>query len=963
MKLPVVDQSLSVPTEAISALSRSIEGSVRFGRHDRLLYSTDASMYQVEPVGVVVPRTLADVRETLAWCHEHGLAVLPRGGGTSLSGQTVNQAVIVDVSAHLRAIGVVDVAGRRVHVEPGVVLDAVQHAAARHGLCFGPEVSTSTHATLGGMIANRSAGLHSLHWGMTDAHVIGVNAVLADGSEVYLGRGGSDDPRVQELSVRVADVVQGVAGDIDRRYPSLQRNVGGYALDRVLEDLRAHQDPRRLDLSALLAGSEGTLGFIVGADLNLEPIPGGSAMAVVAFRSVADALEALPVILGTNPASVELLDHTVLGAAAAHQTYGRLVSLLPSQVDGHPAAVLYVDWFADDEPAAAARREAMAAALPDAPIRRCDDPDVRADLWRLRKVGLGLILSGDAGGQPVGGLEDCAVPPARLAAFQREFDAMLASHGLKATYYAHASVGLLHIRPRIDLGSASGRDLLEQLGREATDLVVRHGGTVSGEHGDGRVRAAMMHAFYGPKLVDAFKEIKAIFDPDGRFNPGIITTDPGMTSHLRRPVMHDVDTWFRWSPSFGAAAAACNGNAYCRRTSGGTMCPSYRATLDERHSTRGRANALRTMFESESPSAAWSDPETLKTLDLCLGCKACRSECPAEVDVAAMKAEYLAQSYAAGRGPSFRVRAKSDVRALNRLGAALHPLSTMLVQHGPVGWTIKRVLGIASSRTLPGFGPSLHRWHARRPAPDGDRPVVVLYPDCFTTWSEPGIGRDATHLLEAFGYRVIMPEIGCCGRTLISAGRLEKASAVIGSSAARLHEAIEAFNVVAVLAVEPSCATALQQEWTELRTEVPVSTMQRLAAMSDTVVGFLAAGMGGHPLRPVFRPQDEVVPIHQHCHQKHRASLTTEFLQACGWPHAHGVESGCCGMAGAWGYEASHEPLSRTIAAQSLAALEGHSGRVAACGTSCRHQLKDTLGLRGVHPISLACTALVRGLR
>ncbi|MDP7029487.1 MAG: FAD-linked oxidase C-terminal domain-containing protein [Phycisphaerales bacterium] len=957
MNLPVVGQAAPVPQAALAALADSIEGSVRFSRHDRLLYSTDASMYQVQPLGVVIPRTVADVSITLAWCRKHGLPVLPRGGGTSLSGQTVNEAVVIDLSADLRGIGEVDVQRRCVHVEPGAVLDAVQEAAGRHGLLFGPEVSTSTHATLGGMISNRSAGLHSLHWGMTDAHVIGVDVVLADGGQVYLGRGGSEDPRVQEMSARVAEVVESVADEIDDRYEPLRRNVGGYALDRVLADLRSHGDRRRLDLSALMAGSEGTLGLIVGADLNLEAVPGATAMAVAAFPSVARALEALPAILGTDPASVELLDHTVLDAAEAHEHYRKLVALLPRLDGERPGAVLYVDWFADTPVDAESRRAAMETALAPGTVRCCDDLTVRQNLWKLRKVGLGLILTGDEVGQPVGGLEDCAVPPDRLAAFQSEFDAMLASHGLKATYYAHASVGLLHIRPRIDLSQADGRQLLEVLGREATALARKHGGTVSGEHGDGRVRAAMMHEYYGPVLVDAFRRIKAIFDPDGVFNPGIITTDPGMTSHLRRKPGAEVDTWFRWEPSLAGAAAACNGNAYCRRTTGGAMCPSYRATLDERHSTRGRANTLRAMLDGAAVD--WSNADTLATLDLCLGCKACRSECPAEVDMATLKSEYLAHAYAAAGGPPAGTRIKSSVRGMYRVGAALHPVSTLLIRHGPVAWLTKRLLGIAPSRVLPGFGRSLRRWHERRAQVDEDRPVVLLYPDCFTTWSEPEVGKDAIGLLEAFGYRVVMPRTGCCGRTLLSAGRLDRAAEVISASARALLEAIRDTDAVAVLAVEPSCATALQQEWADLRTSVPIGDMKGIAAMSDTVVGFLAAHLEEHPQQPVFTPQERSVPIHEHCHQKHRAELTLTFLQACGWPNTHLVDTGCCGMAGAWGYEASHDTLSRKIARQSLKGLEGHSGAVAACGTSCRHQMEDVLDLKGRHPVTLAREALV----
>ena len=969
MKLPVIGTSRAPSSSDIAALTQLISGDVRFGRHERMLYSTDASMYQVEPLGVVVPQTVQDVVATIKWCDIHDLPVLARGGGTSLSGQTVNRAVVIDCSQFLTGMGSVRPAEQSVDVEPGVVLEALQQHAAEQGLLFGPEVSTSTHATLGGMIANRSAGLHSLRWGMTDAHVLGLDVVLADGSEFHFGPGaGLHDDRVAALARAVVAVVEPLADEIDARYPVVLRNVGGYALDQVLAELRSGIDPAAIDLSKLIAGSEGTLGFIVGANLNLEPIPIGTAMAVLAFENVRAALESVPTILQSGPASVELLDSTVLAAARRHETYSKLVDLLPSIDSNDPGAVLYVDWFADSEQAAASMCKAMQIGLRDVPTLVCQDLPTRQDLWRLRKVGLGLILSGHAGGQPVGGLEDCAVPIEHLSRFQAEFESMLASHGLDATYYAHVSVGLIHIRPRMDLRTEADRAKLLEIAAEATNLVRSHGGTVSGEHGDGRIRAAMMHEFYGEKLVEAFRAIKRIFDPKERFNPGMITSDPGMVDDLRirpggEPVASpEFDTWFKWDDSFAAATAECNGNAYCRRTSGGAMCPSYRATRDERHATRGRANALRLAITGQlgdTNKPAWDDPEVLETLDLCIGCKACRSECPAEVDVAKMKAEYLAQSYRAGRGPSLRTRLKGDVRTLNRIGSLLHPVSTRLIQHGPLAWGMKRVMGVASSRTLPGFGRSLRRWHERRDPTSQDRPTVLLYPDCFTTWSEPDIGRDAIRLLEAFGYRVVMPRTGCCARTLISAGLLDKASVVIGQSAAALHAAIVEHDAVAVVAVEPSCATTLQQEWQELRTSASEDVVKRIAELSDTVEGFIASNMGSHPATPTFKSCTMPLPIHQHCHQKHRATLTEVFLRCCGWPQAEVIDTGCCGMAGAFGYEARHEQLSREIGEQSLDALRDHVGPVAACGTSCRHQLADVMRLTGVHPVSLAASALL----
>ena len=449
MNLPQLSE---VALPEVDRLVESFGGEVRLGRHDRLLYATDASMYQVEPLAVLVPRTLGDVVTAMKWCNEHNVPLLPRGGGTSLAGQTVNAAVVLDCSAHLRGIGVVDAETQTVHVEPGAVLDDLQRVASEHGLRFGPEVSTSTHATLGGMINNRSAGWHWLLWGMTDAHVLGLDVVLADGRRVTLDRGAANrDPIVANLTQQVADVVWPLAEVIDQKFPKVERNVGGYALDRVLADLRASQPGQfdQVDLSGLFAGSEGTLGVVSGADLHLVPCPPQIGLSVLAFSDVSAALASLTEILSLGPSAVELLDHTVLDVARAHDTYGRLAEELPL-CDGGPAnAVLYVDWFAEDQDELDRRMDAVEQCVPAAGAKRFLSHKSQQRLWRLRKVGLGLILSGDESGQPVGGLEDCAVPPEHLASFQRDFESMLARHGLSATYYAHASVGLLHIRPRL----------------------------------------------------------------------------------------------------------------------------------------------------------------------------------------------------------------------------------------------------------------------------------------------------------------------------------------------------------------------------------------------------------------------------------------------------------------------------------------------------------------------------------
>ena len=957
------------------ALASRIRGEVRFDRHDRLLYSTDASLYQVEPLGVVVPRDAADVLATVQCCGEFQLPLLARGGGTSLSGQTVNRAVVLDCSAWMTGIDV-DLENGVLVVEPGAVLDDVNRALASTPLAFGPEVSSSAQATIGGMIANCSAGLHSLVYGMTDEHVLSLDVVLPDGSTVHLAEGASEtDPVVADLTHRVAEIVSESAALIDARFPATRRNVGGYALGTMLRQLRASTPGTydRMNLAQLVTGSEGTLGLVTSARLRLVPRPARTGLAVLGFSDVHSAMQYVTKILAAGPSAVELLDATVIDAAAAHTQYRELLELLP-EIDGRTApVVLYVDFFADDEASLISSLDGLKRSVPDAVFVACTDDASQQRLWFLRKVSLGLIAGSRGDEKPVGMLEDMAVPPESLCQFQQDIDALLGRHGLEATWYAHASVGLLHIRPRMNLRDRANHDLLRTIGLEAVEIVRGYGGTVSGEHGDGRIRREMVNAFYGPELVEVFRRIKAIFDPAGMLNPGIIVGEPGPMQDLRlfpggHPLGAEVeDTCFDWSQEGGLAAAseACNGNGLCRRSGTGAMCPSYRATRDERHATRGRGNALRLAITGQfvgDGTPDFDDADTMETLDLCLGCKACRYECPSHVDVTKLKAEYEAQRFRSGRRVSLGDRLVGHVRTINRLGSLMAPVANALQATPPFSWIVRRMLDVAPRRTLPTFSRSIHGWMRRRPVNE-DAPVVFLLPDCFTTYGETGIARSAVELLEAFGYRVVLPEMGCCGRTRCSTGMLDAARRTIERSAAALMRAIAAHEPVAVLGTEPSCVTTLQQEWVELNTDVAVADRNRIAAMTSTVEHFIVAAWDRHPRRPDFSTNASSLPLHVHCHQKPDGQTIAEFLRRCGWPGVQLLDSGCCGMAGSFGYHARHYDLSMQIAEQSLGPALGDSGTgpVAANGTSCRHQIHDAFARGSSHPVELAIQQLVPG--
>ena len=958
----------------VDAFEARDDVDVRFTRHDRMLYATDASQYQVEPLGVLVPHTVAAARAIVETCARHEVPVLPRGGGTSLAGQTVNEAVVLDCSQYLCSIGDVDIEHRTVEVEPGVVLDDLRRATAPFDLTFGPEVSTASHATLGGMIANCSAGLHSLVYGMTDEHLRAVDLVFADGRSMHLSEGASEhDDDISELTQRVVDIVLAVEDEIEVRYPKVRRNVGGYKLDRLLAQIRSSTGNSfdKVNLSQLVAGSEGTLGLVTGAVLDLVPVPAARGLAVLGYADVHSALETLTAILDTAPSAVELLDGTILSAAEGHESYRPLLEKLPVVNGRRPGAVLYVDYFGDDDVNIQECFARLQQAVPDASHVHQVDSESQSELWKFRKVSLSLMCGVVEDRKPVGMLEDCVVPPERLAEFQQEFATMLAQHDREATWYAHASVGLLHIRPRLDLREKEDRHILGQLAEGATAMVRRYGGSVSGEHGDGRARADMIRDFYGPVLMDAFRRIKAVFDPAGMCNPGFIdgTPDPmsdWRTSPSGSPLAAEVEeeTFFDWSSSGGLveATSACNGNGLCRSTVGGAMCPSYRATRDERHATRGRGNALRLAVTGQLGSEGgpnWNDADTLETLDLCLGCKACRYECPSHVDVAKLKAEYEAQRFRrAGRVP-LRTRMVGHVRRINRIGSVCAPLSNFIQRMPPCSWLLRAVMGIAPGRSMPGFARSVRSWAKSRPQ-DPSSPTVLLLPDCFCTWGETDIAKSAIRLLEAFGYRVVMPDMGCCGRTMCSTGMLQSATKTIERSARQLGAAIEANSPVAVVGVEPSCVTTLQQEWLELRTDVDAGLIKQIASMASTVEEFIVASWDSHPCRPNFEATDEAVLLHVHCHQKPRADQVADFLRRCGCPGVELLDTGCCGMAGSFGYAKEHHALSLEIAEQSLgsALRTSPDAIVAANGTSCRHQVLDVFQREGVHPVVLSAARL-----
>lgn len=991
MRLPVLEPSAldDARRGAIAAdLCSHIDGDVRFAKHDRMLYATDASFYQVEPIGVVVPRSMADVERTVAYCAENNLPILPRGGGTSLAGQSVNFAVMIDFAPHCDRILDIDAANKLARVEPGVILAHLNQALAPHGLMFGPDVATAGHANIGGMIGNNSSGAHSVLYGRTVEHLIGLDVLLADGSWLTLDQSAAErDERARNLTRQVAEIVLPIAEEIDARFPKILRHVDGYNLDVLLEQLRQSTSGTfdRVNLAHLLCGSEGTLGVTTEATLNLVDAPRAKGLAIVAFTDVDHALRAVEQILETKPAAVELVDDVVLGLAEKNAECRRYLAFMPEGVmDGRSGSVLYIEYFAEDDDQLAACFASLETKFPKHPTRTFTDPAKMTGAWKLRAAGEPLLHGLPGERKPQTFVEDAAVNPRELPAFIRDFRALIARHGTTAAYYAHASVGCLHVRPLINLRDDADRHAMHTMATELCDLVKEYGGALSGEHGDGRLRSHLLERFYGEPICDAFAQIKSLFDPRNLLNPGnIIGTQP-MTESLRtrpqrdapQPRVPDVDTFYRYDREHGFAGAVemCNGAGVCRKMSGGTMCPSYRATRDERHATRGRGNALRLaitgQFSVDGETPAWNDPETHKTLDLCLSCKACKSECPSNVDMAKLKAEYLAQKYEqAGRVPMI-TRAFAHVRTLNRIGAAVAPLANALTRFPLLRGAIRRALGIHQQRTLPRFEKNLYRWfaqHNRETArSQSESPSVVLLPDCFTVYNAPAIGRVAILTLEALGYRVILPQLGCCGRSMISLGMLREAIDTCSRTAGDLLTMIDEHDPVAIVGCEPSCISAVTDDWPDLKLNADRERVQAIAGLTMPVEDFIASHRDEHPVPIDPEPQTNGPPVllHGHCHQKALTGLDTSagLLTDLLGDRFRIIDSGCCGMAGAFGLTRDHFDLSMEIGELSLfpPIRNEPEAIILATGTSCRHQIHDALGRRSLHPVELLHKILSR---
>lgn len=944
----------------IQHLRKHIQGEVRFDDTSRKLYSTDASIYMIEPLGVVIPRTVADVQVTVEVASEMGVPITARGGGTSLSGQSIGPGIVLDCSKYLNNVLDIDASGGRARIQPGVVLDQLNNAAATNGLQFGPDVSTSNRANLGGMIGNNSAGARSVIYGKTVDHIHALNVVLADGKPASFGPLSPKDwerrasLRSLEGTIyrKVRDIVERNESEIRHRFPNILRRVSGYNLDLFC-------NRKELNLSQLIVGSEGTLAVVTEAEVKLVPRPKVRGLVVLHFISLSAAVDAVAVCLELKPSAIELMDQLFLDLARDNPGLKGTMTA----IHGRPGAVLMIE-FSSDNPAEVVHNsirleQRLRGATGVTEVVQASDPKLRDPLWDLRSASVPLLYSIRGDRKPVAFVEDCAVAPARLPEFVERFREILHQHGTEGAFYGHASVGCLHIRPLLNLKDHAEVVRMRRIAEAVSDLVLEFGGAMSGEHGDGLARSEWNRKMFGPIVYEAFCQVKHAFDPDNILNPGKVVHAPAMTESLRYPPDYapaEPVTLFDYSrqEGFVRSIEICNGSGACRKLQGGTMCPSYRATLDEKDSTRGRANALRLALSGKQPVQELRSQWLYDVLDLCLMCKACKTECPSNVDMAKLKAEFL-RFYHEGKSRPLGHYLMARIYRMNQLGSRAASFIHWLQSRRLVRWLLEKMAGLDRRRSIPPIhADHFRRWFARHKpvVAAGRHGKIILLDDCFTTFYEPEISRAAVHVVEQAGYRVELAGINCCCRPMISKGFLSEARTMIREQAAALAARVS--EGTPILGLEPSCLLTLTDEWPELAPGLDTRRIARSAALADDwLAGQAKAGKCDLSLRG----RSEKCLLHGHCHQKALCGLdgTVAALQLAPGLQVTPLDTGCCGMAGSFGFEREHYDLSVKIAELSLlpALAKAPDTLIVAPGTSCRHQIKDLTGRRALHPMEV----------
>ena len=961
-----------MPTEtqvaaSLHRLSVRIDGEVLSDRLNQMLYSSDASVYQAIPLAIARPKHGDDLASIIKWAHENEVGIIPRAGGTSLAGQVVGDGIIVDISRYMTQTHQYNKEEHSVLVDPGVIQSDLNAAVAADGLIFGPDTSTANRCMIGGMIGNNACGEHSIIHGTTREHTKSIDAILSDGTRAHFGPLSAEELEAKkQLDNLEGAIYRGVYALIDQhrdliieRFPKaeiLRRNTG-YALDAIARQQPWNPDGAPFNLVPLICGSEGTLCLVGKACLNLEPLPIRKMVVCAHFDSVIEACEATVVAVQHKVSAVELMDGIILEATKANREQARN----RAWVEGDPGAVLAIEFYGADDAECEEQCHALIANLKKHnyghafPIVKQEQSSM---VWDLRRAGLGLLMGmpGDKKAVPL--LEDAAVAVPDLPAYVAGVEKIMANYGLGTIYYAHASVGLLHIRPQLDLKRSEDVKLFHQIGEDVFDLVKQFGGSISGEHGDGRLRAPFIKKILGDDCYQLFRDVKNIFDPKHILNPFKIVDPLPMTQDLRYPPDYqtpEIKTWFDWSPVQGLVRATelCNGAGACRKSSGnGTMCPSYHATKEEQHTTRGRANVFRQVLQSKNPLDAFSNSDLKAALDLCLSCKACASECPASVDMAKLKAEFLQQYFQRNGTPlrswMFGNFAK-QAKILSKVPRFLHGLFNLPI--------IKQFIGMHPNRSMPHFDRlDYAHWVERRSGKQADK-KIVLFVDEFTRYLDASIAQDAVIALEHLGFEIISVHDLDSGRAQISKGLLKDAQLSLARCVKRLLPFAE--EGLPIIGLEPSALLGLRDEAVTLlpgRLQEQARIVAEHALLFEEFISQVAA-QNQLQTDTWSAPAPQVL-VHEHCHAKSLSGpgVTADALQHFpGWT-VERVNSGCCGMAGSFGYEAEHFDVSMKIGEDILLpAVRNANALAAICapGTSCRHQILDGAHKDAVHPATL----------
>ncbi|WP_020177364.1 FAD-binding and (Fe-S)-binding domain-containing protein [Methyloferula stellata] len=972
----MVDQSQSRLARRLKA---EVDGDVLFDAFSRGRYATDASHYQMMPLGAIVPRSMDDAARALAIARDEGVPVTPRGGGTSQCGQTINHGLVIDGSKHLRKIKSLDLQNKTCVVEPGIVLDDLNRALKRHGLWFPVDISTASRATIGGMAGNNSCGGRSLRYGTMRDNVIAIDAILPDGmpmhfGEVAAGLGELDGRPGKSLADHLLSIGRRESAEVAARFPNVQRRVGGYNLDAL--------DPgrNRINLSHILVGSEGTLAYTTAVELKLWPVLGKRAVGVCHFGTFYAAMETAQHLVKLKPIAVELVDSTMIELASAIAMFKPTLEAI---LRGEPEALLLVE-FGEEEAENKSRMRQLSELMGDlgfgfdrerkhwGGVVEVYDPALQTAITDLRTSGLNIMMSMKDQRKPISFVEDCAVPLPQLADYTENLTRIFEKHGTRGTWYAHASEGCLHVRPVLNLRLEKDVKAMRAIAEEAFALVRAYKGSHSGEHGDGLLRSEFHEPMFGTKLVRAFEEVKDTFDPNGLFNPGKIvhSTKFDDRSLFRYAPDYHVDDFvpqLDWSDYPGAigglqgAVEMCNNNGACRKLEGGAMCPSYRVTRDEQHVTRGRANSLRLALSGQIGTEAFSSDEMAETMKLCVSCKSCKRECPTGVDMAKMKIEVLA-ARAKKKGYSLRDRLVAFMPHYARYAAWIAPLLNLRNALPPMAWALEKIVGFSKSRSLP-------EWKARRFAPKAsafgpsEGREVVLWADTFNASFEPENLDAALAVLTGAGYRVHLAQAEdgkrplCCGRTFLSVGNVDAARAEM----ARTLKALKPFldRGVPLVGLEPSCLFTFRDE---LAAVLPGDEAKRAAAHAMLFEEFVLREARAGRFTARLAPVAAKVLLHGHCHQKAFGTMgaVEGALRLIPDLDLDLIESSCCGMAGAFGYQAETIEVSKAMAELSLlpAVRKAPDAIVIADGTSCRHQIKDGTEREAIHVARLLASSM-----